>query len=314
MFTASRITWLVTAASAALIALTPSMSTADPQIRPGIKLPERNPGEDAQVEELPKQIEGFTEPYRDINMAAAEMGTLARIEVKDGDIVRAGQILATLDVGVLEASLEVARAGMNALGELQTSQTQLGLKKVELTKLTELFGRKHASQQELDRVNGEVRVATSRLQSVREDIDVRRLEFARIEAQIRQRQIRSTINGVVVDVRKDQGEYVSPSDPVVARVVQLDPLLVVFAVPLERRSEISNGRDVKLRVGLGEQSATGRVEFVSPVADASSGTFRVKVRIANGDNRWSSGEKTILVLDETTPEIRPADHVAKNSK
>ena len=259
-------------------------------------------------------IEGFTEPYADIDMAAAEMGTLSRVEVKDGDVVKAGQLLANLDDAVLQASLEVARAGMTAEGELKSAETQLELRKVELEKLRELFGRNHASQKELDRVSGEVRIAESRLQSVREDLAVRKLEFARIEAQLQQRQIRSTIDGIVVEVRKDCGEFVSPSDPVVARVVQLDPLLVVFAVPTDRRNQIKKGGSVNLQIGDLKVSSTGIVEYASPTADASSGTFKVKVRLANPNRVWHGGEKTVLMLDDNLPTISPNPQVAKRAE
>ncbi len=258
-------------------------------------------------------IEGFTEPYADINMAAAEMGTLSRVDVKDGDVVRVGQVIANLDDAVLQASLEVARAGMTAAGEMQSATTQFELKKVELKKLTELFGRNHASQQELDRVRGEVRLSEARIQSVREDLEVRRLEYARIEAQLRQRQIRSTIDGVVVDVRKDHGEFVSPSDPVVARIVQLDPLLVVFSVPNERREDVKRGQSVNMTIGQ-HSAAAGIVEYVSPTADASSGTFRVKIRLPNPNRVWHGGEKSVLLLNGARPTIQPGKQLAKNEK
>ena len=264
--------------------------------------------------DTPSMIEGFTEPYADIDMAASEIGTLANVAVKDGDVVKAGQLLANLDDAVLRASLEVAKAGMSAKGQLQSARAQLELKTVEHQKLTELFGRNHASQRELDRVKGEIRIAESRFQSVQEDLAVRRLEYARIEAQLRQRHIRSTINGVVEEVRKDCGEFVSPSDPVVVRVIQLDPLLVVFSVPVDRRREIVAGQSVRMRIGGHPEFATATVEYVSPTINATSATFRVKVRLPNPEQKWRSGEKSILLLDESILPFAPTTEVATRTK
>jgi len=242
-------------------------------------------------------IEGFTEPYADIDMAAGEMGTLSRVLVKDGDVVEAGQIIANLDDAVLRASLEVARAGMASTGDMVTAKTQLELRRDDLQKISELFSRNHASRQELDRIRGEVRLAEAKILSVREDSEIRRLEYARIEAQLRQREIRSTIDGIVVDVRKDHGEFVSPSDPVVARIVQLDPLLVVFSVPNNRRTDVRAGQTVQMQIGDQGHMAKGLIEHVSPTADASSGTFRVKVQLPNPERTWYGGEKSVLLLD-----------------
>ena len=259
-------------------------------------------------------IDGFTEPYADISMAASEMGTLTELFVKEGDTVASGQLLANLDDAVLRASLAIAKAGMEAEGELTTAQTQLELKQVELKKLTELFRRNHASQQELDRVSGEVKIAEARLHSAREERAIRRLEHARIEAQLKQREIRSTIDGIVVHLAKDRGEFVSPSDPAVARIVQLNPLLIVFSVPTQHRAELAKGQQVQVRIGNHHEPASAFVEFVSPTADASSGTFLTKVRLPNENGQWHSGEKSVLLLDEPVPTFQSPERIAKQTE
>lgn len=287
----------------------------NPTIRPSGKV--NQPGNSvagSETESNSGLIEGFTEPYADILLAASEMGTLSEVMVKDGDEVKAGQMLAKVDDGVLLASLAVAKAGMEAEGELRSAQTQLELKKVELQKLNELFGRQHASQKELDRVNGEVAISEARIQSVREELHVRALEYARIEAQLKQRQIVATIDGVVVEVRKDRGEFVSPSDPVVARVVQLDPLLVVFSVPSTRRNEVKAGETVSMQIGESADPAQGLVEYVSPTTDASSGTFRVKIQLPNPGLKLHGGEKSVLLLNEVTPSNAPSEQLANRTK
>lgn len=273
----------------------------DPPVLPAVADAEPSPVQTEDEEADSGLIEGFTEPWKDIHVAAAEMGTLQTVSVKDGEQVTGGQLLARLNDDVLKVSLEVADAGMKATGELETAKTQLDLKQVELEKLQELFEREHASQQELDRVSGELRVAESRLMTVREDLDIRRLEHARIQAQLKQREIRSTIDGVIVEVKKEEGEFVSPSDPVVARVVQLNPLRVVFSVPNERRGDVRTGQTVRMQIAGGD-TPEGTVEHVSPVADASSGTFQVNVRLPNPEGQWHGGEKSVLILtpaDET---------------
>lgn len=255
-------------------------------------------------------IDGFTEPYADINLAAAEMGVIADVLIEEGQQVSADQLVARLDDSVLQASNRISEAAAKAIGELSTAETQLELKNIELQKLRELFQREHASQQELDRVTGEVKVATARLQSVHEDLQIRKLEVARIKSQILQRQIRSTIDGTIVEVFKDRGEFVSPSDPVVARVVQLNPLKVAFSVPQGNRGKVKAGQQVNVMLGQTETRVTGVVEHVSPLTDASSGTFMMKVRVPNPDYKWHGGERALLRFGDV-PRLQP---VAQNTK
>lgn len=251
-------------------------------------------------------IEAFTEPYCDIAIAAAEMGTLSGVKVKEGDVIRSGDVVAVMSDEVLKASLEVARSSMNVEGTLQSAAADVALRQTELTKLQQLRQRDHASQQELDRVVTELTIAKARHLSVREDLEIKQLEFRRIEAQLEQRSIRSPIAGIVSEVTKDGGEFVSPSDPVVARVVQLDPLLVVFSVPLHHRNAFYQDQTVTLQLGYADVTAQGTVEFVSRTTDSSNSSVRVKVRLANPNGEYQSGERALLRLETLTTPAIPA--------
>ena len=55
-------------------------------------------------------FEGFTEPYRKIEVAAAEAGVVEKLSVREGDRVAKGQTLATLDTDVLVVSQKIATA------------------------------------------------------------------------------------------------------------------------------------------------------------------------------------------------------------
>lgn len=245
-------------------------------------------------------IEAFTEPYRDIAVAAAEMGTLAEVGVREGDMVEAGCMIAQLDRDVLRASLEVARRSMSIEGTLKSAQADLAMKTKELEKLTQLRDRDHASQQEVDRIQTDLKVSEARLLSVREDLEVKQLEFRRIEAQIEQRVVRAPIAGIVSEVQREAGEFVSPTDPMIARIVQLDPLLIVFSVPLSRRNDITRDQVVGLEIGEDHQAVEGTVEYVAPMPDPSNSSVRVKVRLANPERRFQSGERTVLMLDRSS--------------
>lgn len=251
-------------------------------------------------------IEAFTEPYSDIAIAASEMGTLSGVRVKEGDVVKSGDVVAVMSDDVLKASLEVARRSMNLEGTLQSAAADVALRQSEWTKLRQLRERDHASQQEVNRVVTELTIAEARHLSVREDLEIKQLEFRRIEAQLEQRSIRSPIAGIISEVSKDAGEFVSPSDPVVARVVQLDPLLVVFSVPLNHRKAFHQDQTVTLQLGYADVTAQGTVEFVSRTTDSSNSSIRVKVRLPNPNGEYQSGERALIRLDALTTQAVPA--------
>lgn len=242
------------------------------------------------------EIRGFVEPFRDIDLATSEMGTLAYINVKEGDRVSQGQVLAGLDESVLQAALDVADKTKAARGRLDSAKEELALHTDRLAKITELHHRQHASAEELARAESQKRVAEAQVRAVLEELEVKAAEHARIDAQLNQKRIKSPIDGIVTQLFKDAGEFISASDPIVVKVVQLDTLLVEFPVPAQAARDFQAGTKAPLRVGADRTDTEGLVEFVSPTTDAQSNTIRVKIKIDNAEGRFHSGDSCWLTV------------------
>ena len=123
------------------------------------------------------------------------------------------------------------------------------------------------------------------------------------------------MDGVISELSREAGEFVSPSDPTIARLVQLDPLLIVFSVPLSQRNEVEKDQVVELKLGTDQVRAEGIVEYVSPTSDTSNSSVRVKVRLPNSVRQHQSGERAILVMEHSagnsTPAAPPAPETTK---
>jgi RND family efflux transporter MFP subunit len=244
------------------------------------------------------EIDGFTEPYRDIDVAATEMGRLVRLQVSEGDRVAVGQIVARLNDEVINATLDIAKAGMESSGRLEAAQAELRMHEETLVKLRELLERSHATRREVDRALAQKDMAAARVKTIVEELRVKTLEFQRTQTQLEQRRVLSPIEGIVTMRYKDEGEFVSPNDPIVVRVVQLDPLLVVFSVPLAEARKLDTEEPVQVQIEAGRKTVEGVVEFLSPTADAQSGTTHVRVRIPNPNEAIPSGVTCRLVLPD----------------
>ncbi|MDA7979111.1 MAG: efflux RND transporter periplasmic adaptor subunit [Pirellulales bacterium] len=243
------------------------------------------------------EIEGITEPYLEIEIAAAEMGLLKGIQVAEGDTVKKGQVVALLDDSVLQAALDIARSAMNSRARRESAEAECELRSRTLEKLRELRARNHATQQELERAELQLRVAEGNLLAVIEEQEVRQLEYEKILAQLRQRQIVSPIDGVVTRVFRDQGEFVPLSDPEIMTVVQLDSLLVVFSVPAPVCDRLELRQSATVQFTLSQTTVSGEIEYISPIVDPQSGTKRVRVRLSNHDKDLPCGASCRLILD-----------------
>ena len=242
-------------------------------------------------------VAGFTQPSRDVDISAADTGPIVAVEVREGDAVEKGQVLARTDAAVLQVSRRMAEAQVEAEGKLNRARAELRMQTERLEKLRGLLARKHAGQEEFDRAELDRAMAAASLQTAEEEQRVRRLERDRIDAQIEERTVRATLSGTVVQVFKEVGEFVSPADAVVMRVVRLDPLTAVFPLPERMLGEVEPGGEATVSFPRTGTTVTGRVEFVSPVVDPKSGTVRVKVTLANPDGRLRAGERCDLRVE-----------------
>jgi RND family efflux transporter MFP subunit len=242
------------------------------------------------------ELEGFTEPYRTINVAADETGIVEKLLVREGDVVMTGQPLARLDREVQQALLAIAKQSMDSKGRLDSAKAELKLRQQRLQKLEPLRSEGHARQEEVDRARTEVQVAEANVRSIREDLLTRKLEYQKIKVQLERRTIHAPVAGVVTLLHKQVGEFVAPNNPDLLTLVELDPLLANFTVMSPQAETLQTDQEVRIYFPASGLETDGFVELVAPVTDAESGTVRIKLRVANPDGRFRSGERCKIQL------------------
>lgn len=250
------------------------------------------------VPAMADDFEGFTEPYRKINVAAAEIGIIADILVREGDRVQAGQPLAKLDSEVQQALLAIAKQSMHAKGQLHAAIAELSLRQKRLDKLDALHSEGHARQEEIDRARSEVEVARANVLAAKEELLTRKLEHQRMKIQLQRRTVCAPVAGVISTLHKQVGEFVAPNNPDVLTLVELDSLLANFTVTSPQAEKMSIDQQFTILFPASSLKTTGLVEMIAPLTDAESGTVRIKLRVDNPEGRFRSGERCHISLGE----------------
>ncbi len=208
-------------------------------------------------------LDGMIEPYRDVKISSQVPGIIDEVLVERGDVVQKGQILATLRASVERANVHLAEA-------------QLGFSKRKLDRNAELFAKEHISANEKDEIETEMKKGEAVLEEAK--------------AKLEMRNIRSTVDGVVVKRELTAGDYVG--DKPILMVAQINPLNVEVVVPVRRYGTITKGMlaEVRPEAPVGG-SHTGRVIIVDKVIDAASGTFGIRVELPNPGHSLPAGLK-----------------------
>lgn len=236
------------------------------------------------------EIQCLIEPWKAVTVSSAIEGVVQEVLVDRGDPVKKGQILARLESSVEKAAVDVARARARARGQTQSAEARVAYATRTLDRTRSLQAKKVASESQMDEHVSAKQVAEAQASEARETSEIARLEVDRSEAILEQRTIRSPIDGVVVERILSEGEYADP--PQLMKLAQVDPLRIEVFAPLSLFGRVTPGMRAEV---VPEAPLTGTYEatvrVVDPVVHAASGTFGVRLELANPDRRLPAGIK-----------------------
>ncbi len=220
-------------------------------------------------------------------------GVLTQVLVKEGQWVKEGDLLATLDDRAIRANLDQARA------ELGQSQAQIQVANVDLQRYRLLSTDNGVSKQTLDQQQALV----NRLQAT---VKGNQAAIANAEVQLSYTQIRSPVIGRVGIRNVDPGNLVRTSDTrSLFSVTQIDPIAVEFALPQQMlptlQSLLKAPTPALVQAYMdadGERSllGEGHLALIDNQISATTGTVRVKAEFDNKDGRLWPGQLVTIRL------------------
>jgi RND family efflux transporter MFP subunit len=229
------------------------------------------------------EFECVIEPHQVVKLASPVVGVIARLDVDRGDVVHRGQIVGKLEDGVEAAKLALAQARATNEYVTKSMEARLQFLRSKFKRLYELHSKAISSQASLEEADAEAKVAEQQLKEAELSREVAHLEIRHAEEILKQRTLRSPIDGVVVERLLVPGEYQNEQTPILT-LAQIDPLRVEVFVSTSYYGRIHTGSkaDVRPERPVGGVY-TGVVTVVDRVLDAASGTFGVRLALPNPD-------------------------------
>jgi len=221
------------------------------------------------------------EPQQTVKLASPAVGVVARLDVDRGDLVTKGQVLGKLDDGVEEAALTLAKARARNEYAIGATRARLEFLRSKQHRTGQLTAKSFASQASAEEAQAEARVAEEQLSEAKLTLELAKLEVARSEEMLKQRQLISPIDGVVVERLLVPGEYRNEQTPILT-LAEVNPLRIEVFVPTAFFGQIHVGSEalVSPEQPIGD-SYTAVVMVVDRVLDAASGTFGVRLKLPN---------------------------------
>lgn len=189
-------------------------------------------------------------------------GQVVELLVEEGDVLRAGDVMARIDDERL--ALELARA------------------EADLSRLQQDFNR----HREMHQRN---MISTEAFERLKFEFDAQKAQHDLVRLELSYTNITAPIDGVVSERMIRVGNMVNTVDPIFV-LTALDPLRAVLHVPESELSRLLPGQQAVLKAdALPGEEYVGEVARISPVIDAESGTFRVTIELSDASGRLRPG-------------------------
>jgi RND family efflux transporter MFP subunit len=240
-------------------------------------------------------FEGFTEPIRKIDLASDEVGAIFELAVEEGQAVVKDQVIANLDARIQKVQLDIATQLAENRSQLAAIAEEFNKRNQIREKLLKLRAEGHASQSEVVRAEMELSIAKARLETTRAEIEVRELERQRAEVQLQRRTIVAPFAGIVTKILTREGEFLSPMNPDVVTLAQMDQLMVRFNIPTSKVSSFMIGQVHPIELANGK-TVLATVQQIGVEINAESETVEVKFVIDNQKREFLSGERVTLSI------------------
>ncbi len=219
---------------------------------------------------------GTVQAFNTTTVKSRVTGELLRIHFKEGQYVKAGDLLAEVDPRIYQAQLDQAK------GKLDSDQAQLKFAIAELARDEQLIREGYIALSQLQTQSASVNQLKGMIATDQAQIEAAQvqLSFTRITA---------PISGRVGLKLVDLGNILNVMDSVVL-ITQMQPISVIFSIPQDYNARLQAQMKANPEMPLEAYDrdgrsliASGRIASADNLIDVSTGTLRIKARFENND-------------------------------
>jgi len=252
----------------------------------------------------PEEYVGHVEAIQVVDLQARVEGFLEEVRFKEGNFVHAGDLLYVIEQAPYQASVRADKARVEQLQAVLTKASQY----LERVRTVRSGG---VSAADIDTAVAAEAQARAQFEEARATLD-------RSELNLGYTAIRAPISGRIGRTAYTAGNLVGPSSGPLARIVQVDPIRVIYSISENDMTTIQMAlKDAAqrlknalliphLRLPTGQTyPIAGQLDFVNNQVDAATGTIAVWAEFDNPDAVLLPGEYVTVLVTRSQPKLMP---------
>ena len=222
-------------------------------------------------------VRGITRCAADLGLGLSVAGRIAEVKVREGQVVRPGDVLMRLDQSAEQLDVERRRVQWQGTAEVTLAQARRTTAEAQLGAARRVYKESQGiSREELDNRELVMTNAVSEVERLKTSKEMERLDYLTAKENLDRRTLHAPSPGIVTRLVKLHGESVQAHETAL-RLCDLSSIQFVVNVPSQASERLKQGTTVSLQVGQPPVPTRGRLTFVSPVVDAASGLREVKI-------------------------------------
>lgn len=236
---------------------------------------------------------GRVSAQRKASVSTKATGRLEFLGVREGSVVKAGEIIARIENKDVTATQDQAQAALRASkANLEQGLAEMRDAQANFTRSQDLAAKNFISSASLDTAAARFDKSKASVASLNGAIDVAQANLRATAVSVEQTLIRAPFDGVVLTKNANVGDIITPfssaadSKGAVVNMADMDTLEVEADVSETSIGKISVGMPVEIQLdAFAELRLAGKISRMVPTIDRSKATLLVKVEFVERDNR-----------------------------
>jgi len=265
------------------------------------------------------EVIGNVEAYETVSVKSQIGGILEKVSIQEGDNVKKGDLLFTIDRRPLEAQVKQVEATMahdraalrQAEANLRRDQSQETFARAQAERYKQLFERKAVSKQDAeqyvtdaDTKHETVEADKAAIETSKAALDADQATLDNAKVQLSYTEIFSPVDGRLGNLNVKEGNVVKATDVELITINRVQPIYVTFSIPEDRlnevRKQMAAGRKLQVLANPDKDGDSGweagELTFIDNSVDPSTGAIKLKGTFQNKNHTLWPGKFVRVTL------------------
>lgn len=245
--------------------------------------------EGSQTETL--RYSGSVEAENSVQIGFAAPGTVTSVLVKEGQVVKAGQLLATIDPTEYDNALLIANAGLEQAQDMYN-------------RLNGLYQKGSLPAKDFIDIKSKLAQAQAN-----KNLATKRVKDTRLHA---------PMSGIITAKLIEKGATAAPGVPAFT-IINTSKVYATVSVPESEIGKVTKGQQANVFIATLNQDFSGRIAIINPVSDVVTKTYSVKIELSNASGKLlpgmlteakiATGQQLTTITVPTKAIVRDADNI-----